>query len=75
MAEFYFIPDDPLSVFNSVSQILIGGKFHRSGDVQSPFQGYIAGLVFNGERVFDHAQAGDSRAKLHQHVKPINLER
>ncbi|XP_065332966.1 neurexin 1 isoform X3 [Cloeon dipterum] len=61
-----------LGVFNSPSQIQIGGKWHRSKHrMERPFVGVMAGLVFNEIRILDLAADKDSRITIKNEVQPI----
>ncbi len=54
-----------LTVFNSQSQIQIGGKWNPSlRRVDRPFVGVMAGLVYNGLRPLDLAADADVRTKI-----------
>ncbi|XP_067134301.1 neurexin 1-like isoform X3 [Centruroides vittatus] len=49
-----------LTIFNSHSKIQVGGKKNGLKDkIERPFQGVIAGLVFNGLRILDMAAEND----------------
>lgn len=61
-----------LSVFNSQSQVQLGGKWHRNKQrIERPFVGVMAGLVFNGQRLLDLAADKDPRTALRGDVQPI----
>ena len=54
-----------LTVFNSQSQIQIGGRWNPTlRRVDRPFVGVLAGLVYNGLRPLDHAADSDERTKI-----------
>ncbi|KAI5748091.1 hypothetical protein M8J77_021783 [Diaphorina citri] len=60
-----FPSGNQLSVFNSVGNIQIGGKWNRSKQrIERPFSGVIAGLVLNGQRVLDLAADKDPRTQI-----------
>ncbi|XP_076378751.1 neurexin 1 isoform X3 [Megalopta genalis] len=51
-----------LTVFNSQSAILVGGRLNRNvGRIERPFLGVIAGLVVNGARILELAASKDGR--------------
>ncbi|XP_071742721.1 neurexin 1 isoform X4 [Lepeophtheirus salmonis] len=55
-----------LTVFNSQSQIHVGGKWNpTSHKIEKSFQGIIAGLVYNGLRPLDLVANRDGGAKIH----------
>ncbi|PSN31987.1 Neurexin-3 [Blattella germanica] len=59
-----------LSVFNSQSQIQIGGKWnHAKQRIERPFSGVMAGLVFNGLRLLDLASEKDGRTSVRGDVQ------
>jgi hypothetical protein len=61
-----------LSVFNSQSQVQLGGKWHRAKQrIERPFIGVIAGVVFNGIRVLDLAADKDPGVGIRGEVQPI----
>lgn len=61
-----------LSVFNSQSQVQLGGKWHRAKQrIERPFVGVIAGVVFNGIRVLDLAADKDPGVGIRGEVQPI----
>jgi len=61
-----------LSVFNSQSQVQLGGKWHRAKQrIERPFVGVIAGVVFNGIRVLDFAADKDPNVGIRGEVQPI----
>lgn len=52
-------------IFNSQSQIHVGGRWNEAkAQVDRPFVGIMAGLVFNGIRVLDLAAERDPRIQL-----------
>ncbi|CAM1325515.1 NRXN2 (predicted) [Pycnogonum litorale] len=54
-----------LSVFNSQSHIQIGGKNNvEKKSVERPFNGIVAGFVFNGQRILDMASEDDADIKI-----------
>lgn len=57
---FNFVEGDQLQVFNSQSQIQIGGKWSKGKSrIERPFAGIIAGVVVNGMRILDLAAEKD----------------
>ena len=66
-----FCPSDQqLTVFNSQSQIQIGGKWNPTlRRVERPFRGVIAGFVYNGLRPLDLAADQDKRTKVQGDVR------
>lgn len=59
-----------LNIFNSHAKVQIGG--HRNvlkGVIEKPFNGIIAGLVFNGHRLFDMAAEDDPRIAIEGDVE------
>ncbi|PSN32509.1 hypothetical protein C0J52_16614 [Blattella germanica] len=59
-----------LSVFNSQSQIQIGGKWnHAKQRIERPFSGVMAGLVFNSLRLLDLAFKKDVRTSVRGDVQ------
>ena len=54
-----------LTVFNSQSQIQLGGRWNPTlNRVERPFRGIMAGLVFNELRPLDLAADNDPRTKI-----------
>lgn len=59
-----------LQVFNSQSQIQVGGKWNRGKSrVERPFTGILAGVVVNGMRVLDLAAEKDSHTSIRGDVQ------
>ena len=59
-----------LTVFNSQSQIQIGGKWNPTlRRVERPFRGVLAGFVYNGLRPLDLAADQDKRTKVQGDVR------
>ena len=57
-------------MFNSQSQIQIGGKWNPTlRRVERPFRGVIAGFVYNGLRPLDLAADQDKRTKVQGDVR------
>ncbi|XP_050406301.1 neurexin-3 isoform X2 [Patella vulgata] len=50
-----------LGVFNNQAFVYVGGKKTEDGVIARPFEGTISGLVMNGIRILDLAEADDSR--------------
>ncbi len=50
------------SVFNSQSEIQIGGKLEANNIILEPFKGKILGLNFNQFKVLEAVQKGESKA-------------
>ncbi|KAL1460776.1 hypothetical protein WDU94_012727 [Cyamophila willieti] len=60
-----FPSGNQLSVFNSVANIQVGGKWNRAKQrIERPFNGVLAGLVLNGQRVLDLAADKDPRTQI-----------
>ncbi|XP_022254288.1 neurexin-1-like, partial [Limulus polyphemus] len=61
-----------LTIFNSHSKIQIGAKkILNTGQLEKPFHGIIAGLVFNGDRLLDMASEGDPRVIVEGDVEVL----
>ncbi|GLV43351.1 Neurexin 1 [Carabus blaptoides fortunei] len=59
-----------LQVFNSQSQIQVGGKWNRGKSrVERPFTGILAGVVVNGMRVLDLAAEKDTHTSIRGDVQ------
>ena len=56
------------SVFNQISEIMVGAKKDSMGSLVRPFEGLIGGLVYNGVEVMEQVLEDDSRAVLHGNV-------
>ena len=50
------------SVFNSQSEIQIGGKLEANNIITEPFKGKILGVNFNQFKVLEAVQKGESKA-------------
>lgn len=61
-----------LQVFNSQSQIQIGGKWTKKNRIERPFSGIISGVVVNGLRVLDLAAEKDVHASIRGDVQLIS---
>ncbi|XP_023027641.2 neurexin 1 isoform X2 [Leptinotarsa decemlineata] len=61
-----------LQVFNSQSQIQIGGKWNKKGRIERPFSGIISGVVVNGLRILDLAAEKDIHASIRGDVQLIS---
>ncbi|KAJ8963150.1 hypothetical protein NQ318_018615 [Aromia moschata] len=61
-----------LQVFNSQSQIQIGGKWTRKGRIERAFTGVISGVVVNGLRILDLAAEKDIHASIRGDVQLIS---
>lgn len=62
-----------LQVFNSQSQIQIGGKWSKGKSrVERPFTGIISGVVVNGLRIMDLAAEKDVHASIRGDVQLIS---
>ncbi|KAG5887691.1 hypothetical protein JTB14_002012 [Gonioctena quinquepunctata] len=61
-----------LQVFNSQSQIQIGGKWNKKGRIERPFSGVISGVVVNGLRILDLAAEKDVHASIRGDVSLIS---
>ncbi|CAH1365278.1 unnamed protein product [Tenebrio molitor] len=62
-----------LQVFNSQSQIQIGGKWSKGKSrIERPFSGIISGVVVNGLRVLDLAAEKDIHASIRGDVQLIS---
>ncbi|KAJ8973829.1 hypothetical protein NQ317_009474 [Molorchus minor] len=61
-----------LQVFNSQSQIQIGGKWSKKGRIERPFSGIISGVVVNGLRIQDLAAEKDIHASIRGDVQLIS---
>ncbi|XP_023310853.1 neurexin-1-like [Anoplophora glabripennis] len=61
-----------LQVFNSQSQIQIGGKWSKKGRIERPFSGIISGVVVNGLRILDLAAEKDVHASIRGDVQLIS---
>ncbi|CAH0550489.1 unnamed protein product [Brassicogethes aeneus] len=62
-----------LQIFNSQSQIQIGGKWSRGKSrIERPFSGIISGVVVNGLRVLDLAAEKDVHASIRGDVQLIS---
>ncbi|KAJ8924521.1 hypothetical protein NQ315_007319 [Exocentrus adspersus] len=61
-----------LQVFNSQSQIQIGGKWSKKGRIERPFSGIISGVVVNGLRILDLVAEKDVHASIRGDVQLIS---
>lgn len=61
-----------LQVFNSQSQIQVGGKWTKKNRIERPFSGVISGVVVNGLRVLDLAAEKDVHASIRGDVQLIS---
>lgn len=61
-----------MQVFNSQSQIQIGGKWSKKGRIERPFSGIISGVVVNGLRILDLAAEKDVHASIRGDVQLIS---
>lgn len=80
MCPFYtaVIVGNQLQIFNSQSQIQIGGKWNKNRSrIERPFTGIVAGVVVNGLRVLDLAAEKDIHTSIRGDVQPTTgiLER
>ncbi|KAK9891151.1 hypothetical protein WA026_013467 [Henosepilachna vigintioctopunctata] len=65
-------PGHQLQVFNSQSQIQIGGKWSKGKSrIERPFTGIISGVVVNGLRVLDLAAEKDPHVSIRGDVQLI----
>ncbi len=52
-------------MFNGQSSVQIGGRWNpRTGQVERPFLGVVAGALFNGLRPLDRARDGEPAAAV-----------
>lgn len=73
-----FLTGNQLQIFNSQSQIQIGGKWNKNRSrIERPFTGIVAGVVVNGLRVLDLAAEKDIHTSIRGDVQPTTgiLER
>ena len=69
---FFCLTGRQLTVFNSQSQIQLGGKWNPTlNRVARPFRGVLAGLVYNGLRPLDLAADGNKRTKIQGDVRVL----
>ncbi|CAH1169814.1 unnamed protein product [Phaedon cochleariae] len=61
-----------LQVFNSQSQIQVGGKWNKKSRIERPFSGVISGVVVNGLRILDLAAEKDVHASIRGDVQLIS---
>lgn len=68
-----YLAGHQLQVFNSQSQIQVGGKWGRGKSrIERPFTGIISGVVVNGLRVLDLAAEKDIHASIRGDVQLIS---
>ena len=61
-----------MHIFNSQSQIQIGGKWNpNKSRIERPFFGIISGLVINGLRVLDLAANGNTQISTRGEVQKV----
>lgn len=61
-----------LQVFNSQSQIQIGGKWSKGKSrIERPFSGTVAGIVVNGMRILDLAAEKDIHTSIRGDVQLV----
>lgn len=64
------ISGNQLQIFNSQSQIQIGGKWNKNRSrIERPFTGIIAGVVVNGLRILDLAAEKDLHTSIRGDVQ------
>ncbi|CAH1970837.1 unnamed protein product [Acanthoscelides obtectus] len=61
-----------LQVFNSQSEIQVGGKSNKKGRIERPFTGIISGVVVNGLRILDLAAEKDVHASIRGDVQLVS---
>ena len=62
-----------MAVFNSQSQIQIGGRYNPTlRRVERHFEGIIAGVVYNGLRPLDLAANADAKTKVQGQVRLLD---
>ncbi|CAH1113681.1 unnamed protein product [Psylliodes chrysocephalus] len=64
-----------LQVFNTQSQIQIGGKWTKKGRIERPFSGKISGVVVNGLRILDLAAEKDLHTSIRGDVQLTQMDR
>ena len=62
-----------LRVFNSMSQLYIGGGLSPSGEIQNSFHGLVSGLNFNSINVLDLAKGNDGTITIHGDARLTDL--
>ncbi|XP_056637002.1 neurexin-1 isoform X2 [Diorhabda sublineata] len=64
-----------LQVFNTQSQIQIGGKWTKKGRIERPFSGKISGVVVNGLRILDLAAEKDLHTSIRGDVQLTQMDK
>lgn len=62
-------------MFNSMSQLAIGGELSKSGEIHQPFHGLLSGLWFNNKRILGLAKANDESITIHGDVRLTDLNK
>lgn len=69
-AHIKIISGNQLQIFNSQSQIQIGGKWNKNRSrIERPFSGIVAGVVVNGLRILDLAAEKDIHTSIRGDVQ------
>ena len=71
--QFLDFAGERLRVFNSMSQLYIGGGLSPSGEIQNSFHGLVSGLNFNSVNVLDLAKGNDGTITIHGDARLTDL--